>query len=161
MRAQSLHSCQTLTALRIVSHLAPLSTGFSRPEYWSRLPCPPPGDLPDPGIEPTSLMSPALADGFFTTWEALCACACKCAQSLESCPSLNHGGNDCCFSVTPSCPTLCDPTDFCRTGFPVLCHATEFTQTHIHRASDAIQPCHPPASPSPPAFSLSWHQGLF
>ena len=46
---------------------APLSTGFSRQEYWSGLPCPPPGDLPDPGIEPTSLTSSALAGGFFTT----------------------------------------------------------------------------------------------
>ena len=44
---------------------APLSMGFSRQEYWSGLPCPPPGDLPDPGIEPMSLMSPALAGGFF------------------------------------------------------------------------------------------------
>jgi len=47
--------------------------GFSRQEYWSGLPCPPPGDLPNPGIEPMSLMSPALADMFFTisaTWEA-------------------------------------------------------------------------------------------
>ena len=47
--------------------------GFSRQEYWSGLPCPPPGDLPDPGIEPVSLMSPALASGFFitsATWEA-------------------------------------------------------------------------------------------
>ena len=46
--------------------------GFSRQEYWSGLPCPPPGDLPDPGIEPASLTSPALARGFFTTsttWE--------------------------------------------------------------------------------------------
>ena len=46
---------------------APLSMGFSRQEYWSGLPCPPPGDLPDPGIEPSSLMSPASAGGFFTT----------------------------------------------------------------------------------------------
>ena len=48
--------------------------GFSRQEYWSRLPCPPPGELPDPGIEPSVLMSPALVGGFFTTsttWEAL------------------------------------------------------------------------------------------
>ena len=55
-----------------VAHQAPLSMGFSRQEYWSGLPCPPPGDLPDPGIEPVSLTSPALA-GFFTasaTWEA-------------------------------------------------------------------------------------------
>ena len=45
---------------------APLSTGFSRQEYWSGLPCPPPGDLPDPGMEPWSLVSPALAGGLFT-----------------------------------------------------------------------------------------------
>ena len=47
--------------------------GFSKQEYWSGLPCPPPGDLPDPGIEPMSLMSSAVAGGFFTTsalWEA-------------------------------------------------------------------------------------------
>ena len=41
--------------------------GISRQEYWSGLPCPPPGDLPDPGTKSSSLMSPALADGFFTT----------------------------------------------------------------------------------------------
>ena len=50
-----------------VAWQAPLSIGFSRQEYWSGLPCPPPGDLPIPGIEPTSLMSPALAGGFFTS----------------------------------------------------------------------------------------------
>ena len=51
---------------------APRSMGFSRQESWGGLPCPPPGDLPDPGIEPTSLMSPALTGGFFTpgtTWD--------------------------------------------------------------------------------------------
>ena len=50
-----------------------MSMGFSRQEYWSGLPRPPPGHLPDPGIRPMSLLSPALADGFFTTsttWEA-------------------------------------------------------------------------------------------
>ena len=46
---------------------APLSKGFSRQEYWSGLLFPPPGDLPDPGIEPTFLVSPALAGGFFAT----------------------------------------------------------------------------------------------
>ena len=46
---------------------APLSMGFSRQEYWSGLPCSPPGDLPDPGIEPASLRTPALAGRFFTT----------------------------------------------------------------------------------------------
>ena len=47
---------------------------FPREEYWSELPCSPPGDLPNPGIEPMSLMSPVLAGGFFTagaTWEAI------------------------------------------------------------------------------------------
>ena len=56
-----------------VAHQAPLSMGFSKKEYWSGLPCPPPGDLPDPGIEPTPLKSPALAGSFFitsATWEA-------------------------------------------------------------------------------------------
>ena len=43
-----------------IAHQAPLSTGFSRQEYWSRLPFPPPGDLPDPGTEPESPVSPAL-----------------------------------------------------------------------------------------------------
>ena len=55
------------------AHQAPLSLGFSRQEYWSELPWPPPRDLPDPGIEPASLMSPALAGEFFTTsatWDA-------------------------------------------------------------------------------------------
>ena len=50
-----------------VARQAPLSMEFSRQECWSELPCAPPGDLPDPGIEPASLMSPALAGGFFTT----------------------------------------------------------------------------------------------
>ena len=57
-----------------IAYQAPLSVGFSRQEYWSGLPCPPPGDLPNPGIEPTAFMSPSLVGGFFTastTWEAL------------------------------------------------------------------------------------------
>ena len=57
---------------KTVACQAPLSTEFSRQEYWSGLPFPPPGDLPNPGIKPASLMSPALGGGFFTisaTWE--------------------------------------------------------------------------------------------
>ena len=59
--------------LHTVAHQTPLSMGFSRQEYWSRLLCPPPGNLLNPGTEPASLMSPALAGEFFTTsatWEA-------------------------------------------------------------------------------------------
>ena len=62
-----------IVTLWIVAHQAAVSMEFSRQEYWSGLPCPSPWDLPDPGIEPTSLMSPVLEDGFFTTsttWEA-------------------------------------------------------------------------------------------
>ena len=53
--------------LQNIIQQAPLSMGFSRQEYWSELPCSPPGDLPNPGIEPTSVISPALAGGFFIT----------------------------------------------------------------------------------------------
>ena len=65
-------SCLTLVTPWTVACQAPLSMGFSRQEYWSGLP--PPGDLPDPGIQPNSLRSPALVGRFFTssaTWEAL------------------------------------------------------------------------------------------
>ena len=64
-------------------------------------------------------------------------------------------------SVAQSCPTLCDPRNRSRPGLPVHHQLPEFTQTHIHRVSDAIQPSHPLLSPSPPAFNLSQHQGLF
>ena len=64
-------------------------------------------------------------------------------------------------SVAQSCPTLCDPMDCSTPGFPVHHQLPEFTQTHVHWVSDAIQPSHPLPSPSPPAFNLSQHQGLF
>ena len=57
--------CPTLVTPWTVAHQAPLSMEFSRQKYWSGLPFSPPGDLPNPGIEPTCLMSPALAGGFF------------------------------------------------------------------------------------------------
>ena len=58
---------QLFATIWIVAHHAPLSMGFSRQEEGSGLPCSPPEDLPDPGIKPVSLTSPALAGGFFTT----------------------------------------------------------------------------------------------
>ena len=58
-------------------------------------------------------------------------------------------------SVAQSCPTLCDPMDYSMPGLPVHPQLPEFTQTHIHRVGDAIQPSHPLSSPSPPAFNLS------
>ena len=91
-----------------VAHQAPLSTGFSRQAYWSGLPCTPPGDLLDPGIEPESLTFPAFADRFFTTsatWEAL--------YLLYSTHLLYNfkiaGWRIEEVKVTQSCLTLCDP----------------------------------------------------
>ena len=103
---------------------------------------PDPGDLPNPGAKPTSLRSPVLAGGvffvfFFTT-------------------SATQFG-----SVVQSCPTLCDPTNHSTPGLPVHHQLLEFTQTHVHRVGDAIQPSHPLSSPSPPAPNPSQHQSLF
>ena len=64
LHAKSLRLCPTVCDPWTVACQAPLSMGFSRQEYWSGLPCLPPGDLPDPGIEPTSA-APALQVGFY------------------------------------------------------------------------------------------------
>ena len=64
-------------------------------------------------------------------------------------------------SVAQSCLTLCDPMDCSMPGFPAHHQFTELAQIHVHRLGDAIQPCYPLSSPSPLAFNLSQHQGLF
>ena len=64
-------------------------------------------------------------------------------------------------SVTQSCPTLCDPMNRSTLGLHVHHQLPEFTQTHVHQVSDAIQPSHPLVSPSPPAPNPSQHQSLF
>ena len=114
--------------------------GISRQEYWGGLSFPLPGDLPDPETESVSPASPALAHRFFTT---------------------ETPGETQFSSVTQSCPNLCDPMDGSMPGLPIHHQLLEFTQTHVHWVSDAIQPSHPLSSPSPPAFNLSQHQGLF
>ena len=63
-------------------------------------------------------------------------------------------------SVAQSGLTLCDPMNRSTPGLPVHHQLLEFTQTHVHRVGDAIQPSHPLLSPSPPALNLSQHQGL-
>ena len=64
-------------------------------------------------------------------------------------------------SVAQSCPTLCDPMSRSTPGLPVHHQLPEFTQTHVHRVSVAIQPSHPLSAPSPPAPNPSQHQSLF
>ena len=65
------------------------------------------------------------------------------------------------LSSIQSCPTLCDPMNRSSPSLPVHHQLPEFTQTHVHQVSDAIQPSHPLSSPSPPAPSPSQHQSLF
>ena len=64
-------------------------------------------------------------------------------------------------SVAQSCPTLCNPMDCSTPGLPVHHQLPELTQTLVHWVGDGIQPSHPLSSPSPPAFNLFQHQGLF
>ena len=64
-------------------------------------------------------------------------------------------------SVTKSCPTLCNPMNCSMPGLSVHHQLLEFTQTHVHRVSDAIHPSHLLSSPFPPAPNPSQHQGLF
>ena len=67
----------------------------------------------------------------------------------------------CCYSVTKLWLTLCQPMNGSMPGFPALHYLLEFVQIHVHWVGDTIQSSHPLSSPSPPAFSLSHHQGLF
>ena len=60
-----------------------------------------------------------------------------------------------------SCPALCYPMNHSMPGLPVHLQLPEFSQTHVHRVGDAIQPSHPLSSPSPPAHNPSQHWGLF
>ena len=64
-------------------------------------------------------------------------------------------------SVAQSCPTLCNPVNYSTPGLPVHHQLPKFTQTHVHRVGDAIQPSHPLSSLSPPAPNPSQHQSLF
>ena len=73
--------------------------------------------------------------------------------------SIGHRVSFSSVQFTQSCPTLCDPMDCSTPGLTVHHQLPEFTQTHVHWVSDAIQPSHPLLSPSPPAFNLSQHQG--
>ena len=75
--------------------------------------------------------------------------------------NLRGGVSDQIRSLAQSCPTLCNPMNRSTPGLPVYHQLLEFTQTHIPRVSDAIQPSHPLGSPSPPSFNLAQHQSLF
>ena len=120
--------------------------GFSHQENWNGLPCLLQGDLPDLRIQSVSLMSPAR--GFFITssfWEALGLFnlvnehqlqlkVTNCIQSVQF------------SSVAQSFLTLCDPMNRSTPGLPIHHQLLEFTQTHVHQVSAAIQPSYPLSS---------------
>ena len=95
----------------------------------------------------------------FSLWTVLQKWQCRIRASW--CTFSSNWFNLLVSSVAQSCPTLCDHMDCSMPGFPVHHQLLELAQTHVHQVSDAIQPSHPLSSPSPPAFSLSQHQGLF
>ena len=124
---------------------------FSRQENWSGLPCPPPGNLPNTEIKPRSL-----------TLQADSLPLSRLGSPISALQYWANYRRSVQFSsVAQSCPTLCDPMNHSTPGLPVHHQLLEFTQTHIHRVSDAIQPSHPLSSPSPPAPNPSQHQSLF
>ena len=137
---------KSLTNVRLVAtpwtiaHQASLSMGFSRQEYWSGLPFPSPGGVPDPGIKPRS---PALQ-----------------VDSLHLSHSAAFSYIIQFSSVAQSCPAVCDPMNHSTPGLPVHHQLPEFTQTHVHQVGDAIQLSHPLLSPSPSAPSPSQHQSF-
>ena len=135
-----LFSCvQLFGTPQTVAHQAPLSMGFPRQEYWSGCHFLLQRIFPNQGSNLCLLH-----------WQA------------DSLP-LSHQGN-CILQYAKSlqlCPTLCDPMNHSTPGLPVHHQLPEFTQTHVHRVGDAIQPSHPLSSPSPPAPNPSQHQSLF
>ena len=129
-----------------VARQAPLSMGFSQQEYSSGLPISPPEDHPNVGIKPGSTCVSCVAGRLFTTEPP--------GKPLKQ-RSVQFS------SAAQSCPALCNPTNRSAPALPVHHQLPEFTQTHVHRVGDAIQPSHPLSSPSLPTFNLSQHQGFF
>ena len=109
VHAKVLSRVQLFATLWTVAHQAPLSMGFPKQEYWSGLPFPSPGDLPNLKIKLTSLESLALEDGFFT---------------IEP-PGMSFSRYRCCCSVAQLCPTLGHHMDYSMPSFPVLLYLLE------------------------------------
>ena len=124
-------SCLTLCNSVDYSPPGSFVHGFSRQEYWSGLPVPPSILRLGPLINITK------------------------HTFLAPITSVQFS------SVSQSCLTLCNPMDCSTPGFPLPHQLLKLAQTRVHQVGDPIQPSHPLLSPSPPAFNLSQHQGLF
>ena len=125
-------------------------------------PCPhspSPFHLPAPSYLPTP--STSLSFTSLTLTSLVPIPPCTPTKKQQSTKGINILISQSVSSATQSYPTLCDPMNRSTPGLPVHYQLPEFTQTHVHRVGDAIQPSHPLSSPSLPAPNLSQHQGLF
>ena len=146
VKVKSLSRVQLLATPWTAAYQAPLSMGFSRQDYWSGLPLP-----------------------FLNVWVTVLQKSIVCF--LKYIPEAKQYGNSkgikmkfssVQFStVAQSCPTIWDPMNCSTTGLPVHHQILEFTQPHVHRVIDAIQPSHPLSFHFPPAPIASQHQSLF
>ena len=164
--AKSLQSCPTLCDPIDGSPPGSSVHRFSKQEYWSGLPFPSP--------KKNSMLSLMLCSHnleILNNFEQRTShLGTRCPSNYVASPEHITWSLDaeffvsffcCCSSVAQSCLTLCNPVDCSMPGFSVLHYLLKFAQTYVHWVGDAIQPSHSLWSPSPPAFSLSQHQGPF
>ena len=130
------------------------------PTLCDPLDCSPPGFSVHGIGKDAGMGSHSLLQGIFPTQE-LNQCLLHCRWILYHLSHQESPGKDKFSSVTKSCPTLCNPMDCSMPGFPVRHQLLELAQTRVHRVGDAIKPSYPLMFPSPPAFDLPQHQGLF
>ena len=114
--------------------------------------------VPLPGVEPVPPPLEAWSLNHWTTRAVLTPWFSPCLYNRRD---IKHISSLQFSPVAQSCLTLCDPMNHSTPGLPVHHQLPEFTQTHVHRVSDAIQPSHPLSSPSPTAPNPSQHQRLF
>ena len=112
------------------------------------------GESEQVGLKLTIQKTKIMASSPITSWEIE-------GETLETVSELDMEQSDQIRSVAQSCPTLCDPMNCSMPGLPVHHQLPEFTETHVHRVSEAIQPSHPLSSPSPLAPNPSQHQSFF
>ena len=161
-----------------IAQQAPLSMGFPRQEYWSGLPFLSPGTLPHPRIEPGSPYCRRILDQPSHQKLQSMGSQKKVGQDLVTkqrhivrqggvLPTADLKVKESAGNLHPSVSSVMSdslwPHGLQHTRLPLPIHhqLLELAQTHVHQVSDAIQSSHPLSSPSPPAFNLSQHQGLF
>ena len=161
----------------------PGSSGILQARILEWMSCPPPRDLPDPGMEPTSPAlqadsSPTKPSGKTLIWRYLQPKLLKHFKQKDALDKFQIAFQRQLFiflhlqwgkkkkkaivqfsSVAQLCLALCDPMDCSMPGLPIHCQLPEFTQTHVHWVGDAIQSSHALSSPSP-TFNLYQHLGL-